>query len=229
MGSRIAAPSARTSVATSLALAALGLFLSACEPPVPQAARWELFSGAHASRWKASDIENEGASVLANGELRQEPGAPMTGFRFPDWAVLGMPVADYAIEYEAMREDGQDFFGTVTFPVRSLDTCASLVIGGWGGALVGISCIDGYDASENPTRNEQRIENGRWHRIRIEVRADEIKAWMDNRLVVGTSIAGRKISLRSGDIEKCAPFGFATYITSGRVRGLVIERLRTRL
>lgn len=167
--------------------------------------------------------------MLSNGELRQEAGAPMTGIRFLDWAALGLPAADYAIEFEALREDGHDFFGTVTFPVRSLDTCASLVIGGWGGALVGISCIDGYDASENPTRSEQRIENGKWHRIRIEVRPDEIKAWMDNRLVVGASISGRKIGLRSGDIEQCAPFGFATYATTGRVRGLVVERLNAKL
>jgi hypothetical protein len=152
----------------------------------------------------------------------------MTGIRFLDWAALSLPVADYAIEYEAMREDGQDFFGTVTFPARSLDTCASLVIGGWGGALTGISCIDGFDASENSTRSEQKIENGQWHRFRVEVRSDEIRAWMDRRLIVAASISGRRPGLRTGDIEMCAPFGFATYATTGRVRGLVVERLKAR-
>ena len=210
------------------ALLALVL-LTSCGEPDPQATRWELFTGEDVLRWRPSGIEREGASVLADGELCQAAGAPMTGIAFMDWTALGLPVADYAIEFEALREEGQDFFGTVTFPVRGTDTCASLVLGGWGGALVGISCIDGYDASENPTRGEQEIENGKWYRIRLEVRPDEIKAWMDKRLVVNINIAGRKIGLRAGDIEKCAPFGFATYATKGRVRGLVVSRLKPRV
>ena len=101
----------------------------------------------------------------------------------------------------------------------------TFVLGGWGGSQVGISCIDGYDASENTTGSSQRFENGRWYRVRIEVRTKEIKVLLDGRPIVLTNIAGRTLGLRSGEIERCVPFGFATFGTEGRVRGCVVERL----
>ena len=106
-----------------------------------------------------------------------------------------------------------------------IEGAATLVLGGWGGALVGISSIDDQDASENSTRSEQHFINGKWYRVRLEITNDELKAWIDDRLVVNTSIKGRKISLRPGDIEHCAPFGFATYASEGQVRGLRLRRL----
>ncbi len=136
-----------------------------------------------------------------------------------------MPVAEYAVTYEAMRVSGGDFFGSATFPVRDEKSFVTFVLGGWGGSQVGISCIDGYDASENTTGSSQRFENGRWYRVRIEVRTKEIKVLLDGRPIVLTNISGRTLGLRSGEIDRCVPFGFATFGTEGRVRGCVVERL----
>jgi len=58
------------------------------------------------------------------------------------------------------------------------------------------------------------------------VRDDELKGWLDDRLILNASIKGRTISLRPGQIEQCTPFGVATYLTTGKVRGLVIRELR---
>jgi hypothetical protein len=204
----------------------IAVLIVSCEPSDTEQKRWELLSGDLASSWASAGIEGDVGFEIASEELNQPASRPMSGARFERWREQKMPVVDYTIEYEAMRVEGTDFFGTVTFPVRSLETCASLVVGGWGGALVGISCIDTYDASENTTRSEQKIENGKWYHFRIEVRAEEIKVWMDGRIVVNTSISGRKVSLRSGDIGKCAPFGFATYLSTGKVRGVLITKLR---
>ena len=44
-----------------------------------------------------------------------------------------------------------------------------LVLGGWGGSLVGLSSIDGQDASRNATTTFRTFEDGRLHRARIEV------------------------------------------------------------
>ena len=160
----------------------------------------------------------------ANGMTLNE-GAPMTGIVFPSWLKDGMPVVDYAINYEALRVSGSDFFGSATFPVRDEKTFVTFVQGGWGGSQVGISCIDGYDASENTTGSSQRFENGKWYRVRIEVRDKELRVLLDRRPIVQTNIAGRTLSLRGGEIAKCAPFGFATYGTEGRIKACVIERL----
>ena len=55
---------------------------------------------------------------------------------------------------------------------------------------------------------------------------EELKAWIDDRLVINTSIKARVVSLRPGYIEKCAPFGLATYQSTGKVRNLTIEEIR---
>lgn len=185
-----------------------------------------LNSLAYAKNWKQADIPESGKVVFTpaqhidQGEIELFPGEPMTGAVF---SAAFMPVMRYAIEFEAMRVEGNDFFGTVTFPVN--DTHISLVIGGWGGTLVGISSIDDMDASENNTRGNAYFENNRWHKVRIEVRDDDIQAWINDKLFVNVSTRGHQLGLRPGDIEKCVPFGFASYATHARIRKVIVRRL----
>lgn len=208
-------------------LGLMGLLI-ACDPLSMEQQplrKWELLSGEHATGWRAAGIPDEGEATVRDGEAILESGGPMTGLRFENWAAAGLPVRDYSITCEAMRVEGGDFFCAITFPVRGIDTCATLIVGGWGGGLVGISSIDGADAANNATRSEQRFENGQWYRLKLEVREESLKGWIDDRLVINTSIQGRTISLRPGYIEKCAPFGLASFGTTGRVRNLVVEEL----
>ncbi len=205
------------------------LIFAGCKPSIQQQTiqRWYMFSSLQLGKWQeAKMFKNGGIAREADGFTLKE-GSPMTGIVFPSWLTDGMPVADFAINYEAMRVSGGDFFGSVTFPVRDDKTFVTFVLGGWGGSQVGLSCIDGYDASENTTGSSQRFENGRWYRIRIEVRPKEIKVLLDDRPIILTNIAGRTLSLRSGEIDQCMPFGFATYGTVGRIRKCVVERLKT--
>ena len=58
-------------------------------------------------------------------------------------------MSDYEVTLEAMRVDGNDFFCGMTFPAGK-DPC-TLIVGGWGGTVVGLSSINGMDASENET------------------------------------------------------------------------------
>jgi hypothetical protein len=113
---------------------------------------------------------------------------------------------------------GNDFFSSVTFPVG--DSFATWVLGGWGGDIVGVSSIDGWDASDNETRSYFNFENGRWYGLRLKVTGDRIQAWIDERAVVDVGIQGRSIGLRRGEIKLSAPLGFASYATTGAVRGI---------
>ena len=153
-------------------------------------------------------------------------GQPMTGIVFPTWQQTGLPLTDYTISYEAMRVSGRDFFGAVTFPVGGFEQCVTFVLGGWGGKQVGISSIDGSDASENSTGSSQPLESNRWYRVRIEVTGKSLKVWLDDRPIINTNITGRTLGLRAGEVVHCVPFGFATYGTEGKLRGCVIERTR---
>jgi hypothetical protein len=47
-----------------------------------------------------------------------------------------------------------------------------------------------------------------------------VDAWIDDKQVIGVELAGRTLSLRPGDIERSAPFGFATYSTVGGLRNV---------
>ncbi|MDZ4405105.1 family 16 glycoside hydrolase [Prosthecobacter sp.] len=195
--------------------------LTHCGPP--RRSEWKLLADEFTASWKAAGIAEEGSVSIKDGEITLHPGQPMTGVRFDPWKSADLPRMRYSIEYEAMRLEGNDFFGTMTFPVN--EAHVSLVIGGWGGTLVGISSIDDMDANENNTHGNAYFENNRWHKVRVEVREDELRAWINDKLFVNVSTKGHKLGLRPGDIEKCAPFGFASFATQARIRSVVIRRL----
>lgn len=172
------------------------------EPWTPLGGRWEQVAG--------------GEVTEVDGVLKLGWGEPMTVARWQG----GVPAMPFEIEAEARRVEGTDFFFSVTFPGRTADEAATLVVGGWGGSLVGISSIDGLDASENETTTVGQFENGRWYAIRLRATADRIEAWIDGEPVIDVPIDGRKLSLRPGPIEDCLPFGVATWESSAEVRGL---------
>lgn len=200
--------------------------LLSCSPREKSVTRWHLLEPPHEAAWSQAGIPDEGRVALAGGVLSLESGLPMTGAKFTAWENEGLPGTNYAIEYEARRVEGRDIFGMVTFPVASHDAHATFVLGGWGGTVTGISSIQFSDAGENTTRAEQRFENHRWYHIRVEVRPDDLRAWVDGRIVVNASIKGRKVSLRPGDIDHCLPFGFATWNTRAEIRRVIIEKTR---
>src|SRR4029453_14204736 len=98
-----------------------------------------------------------------------------------------------------------------TFPVK--DSHATLIVGGWGGGLVGLSSLIGQDGSENETREFMLFDLGRWYRIRLRVGETNISAWIDDDHIIDADIRDRSISLRPGDIELSAPFGLASWST----------------
>jgi hypothetical protein len=130
---------------------------------------------------------------------------------------------DYEVEIEAMRKEGSDFFCGFTFPVG--EACCSLIVGGWGGGTVGISSLDGMDASENETSKFMNFENGRWYKIRVRITKKKIEAWIDKDKVVDVVTTDRKITVRPGEIEASQPFGIATWSTTGALREMRMRRL----
>lgn len=171
---------------------------------------WEAINGAADLGWNAeSNVMRIGVGTDLNGVRWTGP----------------VPVAPYVVELEARRMSGNDFFCGLTFPARTGTECVSLIVGGWGGNLVGISSIDGLDASENSTGSQQEFENRRWYRIRVEVASERLQAWIDDRQVVDVETEGRRLSLREGPIEYCAPWGLATWMTSAEVRGVRWRKL----
>jgi len=131
-----------------------------------------------------------------------------------------IPEPPFELKLMAKRVDGTDFFCAVTFPVREGDGSVTLVVGGWGGGIVGISSIDGKDASENETTSNQRFETGVWYKIRLICESERIATWINGEKVVDVDTTGKELSLRPGPISDCAPFGLATWQTTGVIRNV---------
>lgn len=187
----------------------------------PQSEEWKsLFDGKSLQGWRETPFARRGQVRVEKGALLLDPGAPLTGVT---WAG-SFPRSDYEVRFEGVRLKGNDFFASLTFPVA--DSFCTWVIGGWGGDIVGLSSIDGWDASDNETRSYFNFESGRWYALRLRVTAGRVTAWIDDKPIINADISGRKISLRPGEIEKSAPFGFAAYATAGALRKIEHRLLR---
>ena len=88
------------------------------------------------------------------------------------------------------------------------------------------SSLDGWDASDNETRTYFDFEKGRWYAFRLQVTADRIAGWIDDKPIVNVQIGGRTVGLRPGEIQLSAPFGFASYGTTGALRKIDYRLLR---
>lgn len=144
----------------------------------------------------------------------------MTGITWTNQADLIR--MNYELSVEAKRADGSDFFCGPTFPVNT--NACTLVVGGWGGGLVGLSCLDGEDAANNETTKSMEFTQNQWYHVRVEVRPDKIKAWIDDEKLVDVGIAERRISVRM-EMEECVPLGVATWSTTGVLRNFRVRAL----
>ncbi len=182
---------------------------------------WQpLFDGKSLEGWRETPFKGHGPVRIENGVIVLPPGKPMTGITYTG----AFPQVDYEVRFEAARLAGSDFFASMTFPVGK--SYCTWVTGGWGGDIVGLSNLDGWDAADNETRTYFEFEPARWYEFRVQVTADRIRAWIDSESVINVDIRGRSIGLRYGDIKLSAPFGFASYATTGGLRKIEYRTLR---
>ena len=178
-----------------------------------------LFDGKTLAGWKETDFGGNGQVEIKDGQIILHMGT-MTGVTWTNGAIL--PRANYEIQLEAMRVEGSDFFCGLTFPIGQ-EPC-SLIIGGWGGGLVGLSSIDGDDAANNNTTRNMVFDNGRWYAIRLRVTPKKIEAWIDKDKVVDVDTEDKKFSVRF-EVEPSIPLGIATYATTGALRNIRLKKL----
>ena len=156
-----------------------------------------------------------------NGSLVLEMGAELSGVRWK--GKTDLPKIDYEVTLQAKRTMGSDFFCGLTFPFK--ESHATLILGGWGGSLIGISSLDDFDASENETGDAYVFEDKKWYGVRLRVTEEKLQVWLDDKMVIDTDVEGRKVSMRFGEIEMSVPFGICTYATTGVIRDVKIRKL----
>jgi hypothetical protein len=181
---------------------------------------WQsLFDGKTLGQWKATEFGGEGKVAVVDGQINLEAGANLTGIT---WTGGALPKTNYEISLEAKKNDGSDFFCGLTFPVG--DSFCSLIVGGWGGGIVGLSSLDGQDASDNETTQVMSFPANHWYRIRVKVTPKRIEAWLDDKKLADVDTTWHSIDIRS-EVELSKPLGIATWMTGASYRDIKLRRI----
>ena len=208
---RIAAPIA----AVALALLGAAPFDDPSEP-IP------LFDGETLGGWEATDFYKAGPVSVMDGAIVLAPSTARGGMTGITSDRSDLPTTDYELAFEARRTSGRDFFAAATFPVG--DGFLTLINGGWGGSISGLSSINSMDASENETGTTFDFENGTWYRFRILVTDKALRCFVDDQEIIALDPEGRDLGTRL-EVRSNQPLGFASWESGGELRHLTLRRL----
>ena len=179
----------------------------------------DLFDGKTLNGWKNSGFDKHGKPVVDQKLLRIPMGEPLCGVTSTR---KDLPRMGYEIELEVEKVDGDDFFCALTFPVGK--THATLVLGGWGGSVCGISSIDFMDAANNSTTSVIEFKENEWYHVKVRVLPDRLQAWLDSEELVNVVTKDRNVDIRI-DIEDSCPLGLATFQTVANYKYLRVRKL----
>jgi hypothetical protein len=177
-----------------------------------------LFDGETLNEWEITEYGTQGPVSVSDGKIILNYGDGCTGINWKG----EFPTMNYEVTLEAQKTMGNDFFCGITFPVN--DQFCSLIVGGWGGPVVGLSCIDGNDAEHNETKILKRFDKNVWYKIRLKVDEERIITWIDDEKMVDFQYNGRRLSLRA-EVELSKPFGLITWQTTGEIRNIRMQKL----
>jgi len=197
---------------TTLLLLALTA-LAGCQTTGDEPAWTELFDGESLNGWEATRFGGEGDVIVQDGSLEMDIGSPLTGVTLR----ASPPTNDYELEVIAARIEGTDFFCGLTFPVG--EDHLTLVLGGWGGSVCGLSCLDGADASDNVTRTLRGFEDGRDYTVTVRVTDDAVTVLLDDELLTQIKRADHEFALRT-EVEPSVPLGLASFSTRARIKAV---------
>ncbi len=179
-----------------------------------------VFDGKSLDGWRIIekfDFDGHGDVYVKDGVIFLEKGKPGTGISWKG----EFPRSNYKITFEGQRVEGSDFFCGLTFPVQ--EGYCTLILGGWGGSIVGLSNIDGFSAIENATTQAIEFQQGRWYAVQLTVTDDQITAVVDDKPLIQVATAGRKFTIW-WEQEPITPLGIATWYTTGAIKNLKLTR-----
>ena len=189
------------------------------------AEKWTpLFDGESLAGWSVPVYGGDGEVDVQEGNIVIGRGEQMTGIRYEK----EFPKVDYEIRYEARRTGGYDFFAACTFPVN--ESFCTFINGGWGGGTVGLSSINGCDASENETSTYFDFKDNTWYRFRMQVTADRIQIgitphdkegnWLTENSLVDLEVSDDTRCSTRMEVDQYKPLGFCTWSTEGQLRNI---------
>lgn len=191
-------------------------------PPQADPNEVKIFDGKSLEGWriiKKLDFEDHGRIEVKDSAILLERGKPATGISWKG----KLPRSNYELTFEGKRIEGDDFWCGLTFPVKD-DHC-TLILGGWGGQVVGLSNVDGFSAVENETTQAMEFATNQWYRIKLRVTDENIAVWINDLKMVNLDTEGRMFSIW-WEQEPVTPLGIVTWKTTGAIRKLKLVKLK---
>jgi hypothetical protein len=218
------AAAARVAVVLVFSVSAAALLQADEKPKDAKEPAWrELFNGKDLTGWRQSDYGGGPEVTVEEGKIVIPLAERLAGITYDAKDADKLPKTNYEVELEARRVQGTDFFVGLTFPMG--ESHASLILGGWGGTVCGISSLDGDDANHNETRKLIRFKKGQWYKVRLRVEPERIQAWLDDQPLVDVKTAGKRIDIRP-EIGPSKPLGLATFATQAEVKSIRLRELQ---
>lgn len=209
-----------------LTLFSVASFLGGCtsaKAPVPDELPGRpLFNGETFDSWESIAFGGEATPYIDSScmVIPMATAGSLSGLRY--MGADSLPHNDYELYFEAKRVAGHDFFAGATFPVHN--SHLTLIMGGWGGSVCGLSNIDNLDAAQNETRFIKSFTDNVWYAVRLRVSEGRVQAWFNQEQVVDFLTTGRKLNLRQ-EVGLTAPLGFCTFLTTGAIRNVRLLEL----
>src|SRR4030042_2061144 len=188
---------------------------------IPEYDSTYLVNGIDLDGWEITNFGPQGPVYVSGGAIILGMGDGCTGITWKK----DFPEINYRVTLEAKRISGIDFFCGMTFPVGKYP--CTLIIGGWGGTVVGLSSINEMDASENETTTLMEFEKEHWYRICLLIKEDTIKAFIDSVMVVNFTKGDKTLSIRP-EVKLSKPFGIASWNSTAAIKNIRLGRLKTR-
>ena len=195
--------------------------LAKAEEPKTPAKVTKLFDGKSLAGWKVLEelsFEKHGKVEVQAGELILNAGQVGTGIVWKEKP----PRENYELTLQARRREGSDFFCGMTFPVGQ-EYC-TLVLGGWGGSVTGLSNIDDASAVENETTGYVPFKQNQWYAIRLLVTKEKIAAWVDKEEIVSILRKDRRFAVW-WEQEPARPLGIVTWQTTAGFKDIELRAL----
>ena len=183
---------------------------------------WDsLFDGKTFRGWRAvqeGQFARRGSIRIADDGLVLERGSPRTGIAWTG----KFPTSDYELTLEARREPESESLCDLLFPVGS--SLCVLNVGAWGMNVVGLSRVDNREALDNFTCARTDIEAARWYRLRLQVTAARVEAWMDDEKLIDLP---RDVAHLTPDpaLYPLKPLGLGTWQGKSTFRDIRLRRL----
>ncbi|MBM3958060.1 MAG: DUF1080 domain-containing protein, partial [Gemmatimonadetes bacterium] len=180
-----------------------------------------LFDGKTLDGWRVvteHQDARQGKARVDRGRILLEEGDPRALIAWTG----AFPTTDYELSLEAMRVAGGGDFGSIFFPVGR-SSCI-LVVGAWGGSLVGLDVVDGLRVNQNPASKRVPFQEAQWYPLRLRVTAKAIQAWVGDEQVVRQPIEGHTLAV-SQQLVPTGQLGLYAWRAAAAIRGVRVRRL----